>query len=250
MPTRQKSAKTASSESLPLYAEIQRDIEHKIMSGQWPPGHRVPSELELVEHYDCSRMTVNKALSSLAASGMIIRKRKAGSYVGAQRVDEPLLAIPDIKAEIVGAGRSYSFNIVQRSVRTVTDSVEAAHIGVPAKTRILSLEVIHFADDMPFAMEKRQISLAVAPEAEEETFSTLPPGTWLLQQVPWTEAEHTIRAISADELIARRLQISTGDACMAIGRKTWKAGNLVTFVELLYPGERHRFVVKFSPAQN
>ena len=251
IPDRSKTSNARSAEeNVPLYVEIQRDIEHKIMSGKWPPGHRVPSEHELVEQYGCARMTVNKALSSLAASGMIVRKRRSGSYVGAPRMDEPLLAIPDIKAEITAAGRHHSLRITHRDTRTITDALEAQHVGVPVGTRVLSLEVVHFADDTPFALEKRQISLSAAPDAEHETFDTVPPGTWLLDKIPWTEAEHSISAIPADEPIAKRLKISSGDACMAITRRTWKAGNLVTFVELLYPGDRYRFVVRFSPGQN
>ena len=53
-----------------LYQRIRGDIEGKIMSGDWPPGHRVPFEHELMESYDCSRMTVNKVLSGLAAAGL------------------------------------------------------------------------------------------------------------------------------------------------------------------------------------
>ena len=49
-----------------LYQRIRSDLEAKIMSGDWPPGHRVPFEHELMESYDCSRMTVNKVLSALA----------------------------------------------------------------------------------------------------------------------------------------------------------------------------------------
>ena len=46
-----------------LYQRILGDIRGRILSGEWPPGHRIPFEHELTEEYGCSRMTVNKALS-------------------------------------------------------------------------------------------------------------------------------------------------------------------------------------------
>src|ERR1700744_6004734 len=58
------------------YAEIQRALETAIFSGDLPPGARVPSEQQLLKRYRCSRMTVNKALSALAASGLIVRRRR------------------------------------------------------------------------------------------------------------------------------------------------------------------------------
>ena len=60
-----------------LYQRIRNDLEARIMSGDWPPGHRVPFEHELMETYSCSRMTVNKVLSALADAGLVVRRRRA-----------------------------------------------------------------------------------------------------------------------------------------------------------------------------
>ena len=73
---------------LPRYAEIRRALEEAIMSGAWRPGRRVPSEHALMEQFGCSRMTVNKALSALAEAGLILRKRRSGSFV-ASPASEP-----------------------------------------------------------------------------------------------------------------------------------------------------------------
>lgn len=235
--------------ALPIYQEIQRDIERKIMSGEWMPGDRVPAEHELVKTYNCSRMTVNKAISSLAASGLIVRKRRSGSFVAVPRMEEPLLTIQDIRAEVLSIDRAYSFAVLHRGIRTITDPTDAGHlVGVPVGTRMLCLDLVHYADSLPFTLESRQINLSVVPEAETEPFADTPPGTWLLNHVPWTDGEHSVRAVSADEVMAKQLRIPTGTACMSIARRTWRTGNLVTFVRLIYPGERHRFVVRFSPA--
>jgi GntR family histidine utilization transcriptional repressor len=233
--------------SAPLYVEIQRDIESKIMTGEWGPGTRIPSEVELVEVYGCSRMTVNKALSSLAAAGMITRKRRAGSYVAPPRIVEPLMHIQDIRNEVLSTDRAYRFEITNRSIRKVSDAIDARHVGVPIGTRLLYLEVMHFADNLPFTMETRQINIDAVPQVEHLRFRDEPPGSWLLANVPFTEGEHSIRAVSADAIMARRLQVVERTACISIARRTWRNEDLITFVRLIYPGDRHRFVVRFSP---
>ena len=245
-----RSSRPSADQSLPIYQEIQRDIERKIMSGDWMPGDRVPAEHELVKTYNCSRMTVNKAISSLAASGLIVRKRRSGSFVAPPRMEEPLLTIRDIRAEVLSIDRAYSFSILYRGTRTITDQTDAVHLGAPVGTRMLCLDLVHYADRLPFTLESRQINLSVVPEAENESFEDTPPGTWLLGHVPWTDGEHSVRAISADDLMARQLRVSPGTACMSIARRTWRSGNLVTFVRLIYPGERHRFVARFSPSSS
>nr|WP_172684621.1 histidine utilization repressor [Rhizobium rhizogenes] len=229
------------------YLEIQRDIENKIATGEWGSGFRIPPERELVDIYNCSRMTVNKALSSLAASGMISRKRRSGSFVAPPRIEEPLMHIQDIRAEVLAIDRTYTFEITDRSIRKATDALDARHVGVPVGTRLLTLEVMHYADNLPFTMETRQINLDAVPQAERQQFKDEPPGSWLLQNIPFTEGEHSIRAVSADTILARRLQVVERTACISIARRTWLEGDLITFVRLIYPGDRHRFVVRFKP---
>ena len=60
-----------------LHKRIRSEIQARILSGVWPPGHRIPFEHELMGEYGCSRMTVNKALSQLAKSGLIERRKKS-----------------------------------------------------------------------------------------------------------------------------------------------------------------------------
>lgn len=244
--------KTMSSKTQSINHEIQNDLKNKILSSELNPGDRVPTEQELMEIYNCSRMTVNKALSSLVASGFIVRQRRKGSFVAKKRVQEPLLAIQDIRAEVLATDSMYSFKVIYRGVRTITDSVEAKHIGVPENSSMLCIDVMHYADNLPFALESRQINLAVVPEAANQKFDDMPPGSWLLANVIWTEGEHSLRAISADDVLARQLSIPGGTACFSIARRTWLDGTLITFVRLIYPGEKHRFLVRFGagPAAN
>ena len=49
-----------------LHQKILGDIEGHIVSGEWPPGFRLPFEVNLAEQYGCSRMTVNKVMTQLA----------------------------------------------------------------------------------------------------------------------------------------------------------------------------------------
>src|SRR5262245_60849654 len=82
-----------------LSARIRADIERNILSGKWPPGHRIPFERELVEQYGCSRMTVNKALLTLANDGVITRRRSVGSFVAQPRSERSILEIQDFARE-------------------------------------------------------------------------------------------------------------------------------------------------------
>jgi GntR family histidine utilization transcriptional repressor len=83
-----------------LYKQIRLDIERRILTGEWPPGHRIPFEHQLMKRYGCSRMTVNKALSELAQADLIERRRRAGPYVSRPTIQSAVLSNPHNTAQI------------------------------------------------------------------------------------------------------------------------------------------------------
>jgi GntR family histidine utilization transcriptional repressor len=230
-----------------LYERIRDEIEARIMSGEWQPGHRIPSEHQLMVEYGCSRMTVNKVLSTLAANGLITRRRRAGSVVAEPSTERAVLEIQDFALEAARAGTDYNFKILRRAVEPI-DAAAAQRTGVKAGTEMLTVTTLHAMDGVPSAYEQRLINLATVPEAAKERFSDDPPGTWLLRRVPWTDAEHIVRAVNADSMVAKCLHVETGSACLVLERRTWQAGAFVTEARIIYPGDRHHLVGRFSPS--
>lgn len=228
-----------------LYQRILSDIRDRILSGEWAPGHRIPFEHELAAEYQCSRMTVNKAMSELARTGLIERRRRSGSFVKRPRSQAAVLEIHDIRAEVEALGLPYRYELVSRAQRGAAGADEDA--GFSAATRLVDLVCRHFAGAQPFCLEERTISLAAVPEAAGETFEELAPGPWLLARVPWNAAEHTIRAVAADENVAKMLGLPRHSPCLVVQRRTWSADQPVTNVRLTYASETHSLVARFAP---
>lgn len=65
----------------PLYRQIYLHIIHEIRAGKLKPGDRVPSEYELAERFNVSRITSKKALEELAQGKLINRVQGQGSFV-------------------------------------------------------------------------------------------------------------------------------------------------------------------------
>ncbi len=232
-----------------IYQRIFTDVETKIISGDWRPGDRIPVEHELAAKYRCSRMTVSKALSALAERGMIIRRRKTGSFVASPQIDRTVMDIQDISTEAELAGHEHRFEILARKVELLGEA-EAQQLSEPADAEVLRLQCLHIVDGRPNAIERRIIMLDAVPRAREESFVSIPPGKWLLDEVPWSKAKHVIRAVSADTTTARILQTERGEACLSLIRQTWQNGRTVTYVEFTHPGDRFQFAGTFHPATN
>ena len=231
-----------------MHQRILGDIEGRILSGEWPPGSRIPFEHELSAQYACARMTVNKALTQLAKAGLIERRRKVGSFVTRPLSRSAVLEIPDVKSEVAALGRPYRFDILnrrrRRGVRADAGKLEGLGAG-----QVLELACLHWAGKKPFCLEERVINLTATPEAADETFADAAPGAWLLSRAPWTSAEHHIGARGADARQAQLLGLSEGAACLSIERRTWSGEAPITYVRLTYPGEAHELVARFSPVQ-
>jgi GntR family histidine utilization transcriptional repressor len=236
------------SPSVSLHQQILADIESRILSGEWPPGHRIPFEHELTARYQCSRMTVSKALTQLAGAGLIERRRKAGSFVIRPHSQSAVLEIHDVRAEVAALGLPYRFEILSARKRRATRAVRIL-LGAAAGDWVLALVCRHDAAQRPFCLEERLISLAAAPEAADEPFAEISPGAWLMGRVPWTRAEHRISAAAARADAARALRIAEGAPCLIVERRTWSGETPVTHVKLTYPGEAHELVARFTPGQ-
>ncbi|HEY5760780.1 MAG TPA: histidine utilization repressor [Steroidobacter sp.] len=235
------------SKSMSLHQRILDDIQQLILTGTWQPGHKIPVEHELMKQYSCSRMTVSKVLTQLANARMIERRRKSGSFVSRPHSQSAVLTIPDIKTEVAALGEPYSFEILHKARRKST-SDEREILGVEKPVSVLEIECRHLAGERAFCFEQRLINLDAVPEAAKETFAETSPGAWLLQRVPWTLAEHRIRAASADARSAKLLGIDRGAAVLTIERTTRSAQSAaITFVRLIYPGDQHELVATFSP---
>jgi len=157
-----------------------------------------------------------------------------------------VLEIQDFALEAARAGTTYHFKILRRAVEPI-DAAAALRTGLPVGTEMLTISTLHLMDGVPGAYEQRLIHLATVPEAGQERFTNDPPGTWLLRRVPWTDAEHIVRAVNADSQLAKHLHIETGAACLVLERRTWQAGAFVTEARITYPGDRHHLVGRFSP---
>ncbi|MFT6103656.1 MAG: DNA-binding FadR family transcriptional regulator [Paracoccaceae bacterium] len=73
-----------------LSAQIATSIRDAIISGELPVDERLPSEIELSEHFDVSRPTVREALKRLAAQNLIRTQRGAtgGAFVNRLRFED------------------------------------------------------------------------------------------------------------------------------------------------------------------
>ncbi|MCC2975913.1 UTRA domain-containing protein [Sphingomonas sp. PL-96] len=230
---------------MPLHERIRSDFEGRILGGDLAPGDRLPIEQELMLQYDCSRMTVNKALSTLAAAGLIDRRKRAGTFVARPKVHSMVLDVPDLAAQVRDRGQDYAYRALTQVLRPAGEDADEELLA--GRGALMQVDGLHLADGAPLAIEFRLVSAAAVPEIVEADLGSVPPGTWLLQHVPWTEAETRISAVAALDDEARWLGVSAGAPCLCVERRTWRGSERITYVRQLFLADAYDMVARFGP---
>lgn len=56
-------------------------LQARIESGEWPPGHRLPTEQQCIEQFGVSRTVVREAVSRLKSMGLLLSRQGSGMFV-------------------------------------------------------------------------------------------------------------------------------------------------------------------------
>ncbi|WP_425046390.1 GntR family transcriptional regulator [Primorskyibacter sp. S87] len=215
------------------FRNVKEDIRNRILKGVWAPGDLLPNEVDLAIEFDCARATVNRAMRELADEGLVERKRKAGTRVRQAPLRQARFSIPIVRQEIEARGQIYRYALVDRNVVETPDWLRA-RLGGTATGQVLHLACVHFGDANPYQFEDRWINLAALPQAADADFNSLGPNEWLVATVPFSDAEISFSATTADARTARHLGCSEGDALFLAERTTWWEDQPITHVRLLF----------------
>jgi len=222
------------------WQSVQAEVLRRIHAREWSPGELIPNEADLATEFGCARSTVNRALRSLADSGLLDRKRKAGTRVAAEPVAKATLDISVIRHEVEEHGARYGYQLISRSVIVPPVSVSGA-MKTKADLALLHVCALHLSDDTAYAFEDRWINIAHVPDAETQSFEELSANEWLMKHAPYTHGDIAFSAVQAGQRQADILAVALQSALFAIDRTTWDTSTSVTKVQLLFaPGYKLR----------
>ncbi|MEU7911383.1 GntR family transcriptional regulator [Microbispora bryophytorum] len=148
---------------VPIYKVIADAIKADIDSGTLKAGQALPTEAELGEIHNASRLTVRKALSMLREEGVIYTVRAEGSYVGPE--DAPKIR------------EAWPFEQVAAAI------VEGITKGGYEPDEVLPSETEMMAE---YGVAKKTVRAAVALLREQGWVYTVPAiGTFVSQRDKW-----------------------------------------------------------------
>ena len=237
------------SEAQPLYAKVKDHILDNIRSGTWAPGARVPSENELVESFGISRMTANRALRELNAEGFVDRVPGVGTFVKEPPARSSLLELRNIAEEVKQRGHRHSSRVTSKKEVTASPAL-AEEFETRALDRLFHIVIVHEENGVPVQLEDRYVNAAAVPDFLKQDFTVMTPTAYLLAAMPVDELEHTVEAALPSLEQQRLLNIDPLEPCLALHRRSWSRGRVVTAATLTYPASRYALYSRYKTSAN
>ncbi|GAA0859518.1 histidine utilization repressor [Aliiglaciecola litoralis] len=211
----------------------------RIEAGEMVPGAQVPSENQLSEEFQVSRMTARRALTELVDEGILIRSQGLGTFVSDHRPMSSMLEITSIDKEVLSRGHIYSNKVIHQST-VVADASQSALFSLAAGDELFHTQIIHYESGVAIQLEKRWVNPVQAPAYLQQDFSKTTANQYLNKVAPLTQADHVIEALLPDDEIANYLNIAQLQPCLMISRRTYSAKGIVSYARLYHPGNRYR----------
>ncbi|TDF41442.1 histidine utilization repressor [Alteromonadaceae bacterium M269] len=224
---------------LPRYTQIKSELLEQIESGQMKAGDKAPSENQLAEQFDVSRMTARRALTELVDEGFMMRTQGLGTFVSDHRPMSSMLSINSIDEEIINRGHQYTAKILMADV-VVADEQQSNWLGLNENAEVFRTRIVHLENIVPLQLEDRLVNPKWVPEYLHQNYNETTTSRYLSSVAPLTEADHMVEAILIENAIADILDISPEQPCLKISRRTFSAKGIISYAQLYHPGNRYR----------
>ena len=133
------------------YREIESWLRERTRTGV--PGTLLPSEAELAKQFDVSRMTARQAVQNLAQEGLVIRRRGSGTYIAENPIHRQGSVLFSFTEDMRQRGKSVRSRLLEATLRAAT-AAEAEALALGEGERVVSIERLRFADDLPLTIDR------------------------------------------------------------------------------------------------
>jgi GntR family transcriptional regulator/GntR family frlABCD operon transcriptional regulator len=159
-----KQAKTQTNQSIFLYEQVKIHIRQMIESGELKVGERIPSENELCDCFETSRITIRRALKDLENDGVLEIRHGKGTFVS--KVKQPL-HILNLKGFAEGRRtQDVRETIVSKTVVVANDK-ERTLFERSEPFELLKLERVIWYQDHIFSIDFTYLPLDVYPGIQD-----------------------------------------------------------------------------------
>lgn len=234
----------------PRYVQLRQRLENAVREGVLAPGGSLPPERELAAITALSRVTVRKAIQSLAEDGLVVQRQGSGCFVSERpaRVEQSLTRLTSFSEDMARRGMAASSRWLERGLFLPTPE-EVETLGLTGDSSVARVARLRLGDGAPMAIERASLPTDILPNplrVETSLYEVLEQ-----EGLRPVRALQRISAISLDPADAALLAVEEGAAGLRIERISRLAdGGVAEFTRSVYRGDAYSFVAELRLVQD
>jgi GntR family transcriptional regulator len=228
---------------VPRYHQLKEILRERIRVGEWKPGDLIPSERELSERYNISRMTARQAITDLVNEGVFYREQGKGTFVTRNKITQQLLRLTGFTEDISARGQQPSTRLLSAAM-VPAEEATIERLRLTPGQLVFFLQRLRLADGEPLAIERSHIAFKGCERLADEDLEHNSLYRLLETQfgLPLMEADQELEAGLANNEDAGLLNVAPGSPVLYTRRVTYTDRNQpIEYAQAVYCGTKYVF---------
>ncbi len=231
---------------LPLYSQLREALLALLKDGEFREGDSFPTERELGEKFEVSRITVRRALDELVREGYLIARQGKGTFVAKPKISRHVPQMRSFSQEMIDQGQRPGSRLLSLGHQRVGLRIATA-LSLPEDSWVWVVERLRLADEEPICISLVYLNLPpqiTLTPAELEQESSL----WKILEnkgIHFAFREENIQAIAAGAQEAELLQVEPGAPLLFVEGTVYSdRGDPIEYHQMHNRGDRYNYSVQ------
>ncbi len=207
----------------PLYAQVKDQLIRRLVDGTWQPGMNIPSEQELARQLNVSQGTVRKALDSMTAENLLVRRQGRGTFVAEPEDARILFQFFRLTADGSDGDNdrgAFPDSTLLSCTGEKADGEQAEALALASGAPVWHIERVRLLLDKPVLTETIIIPAEIF--SGWDTLDEIPNNVYQLYSTRWgitiAKADEQLKAIAAGPDDAHHLGCEIGEPLLQVRR--------------------------------
>lgn len=234
-------------DNVPMYEQIKGDILQKIESNIYILGQKLPSERELAELYNVSRVTIRQSVEDLVNRGYLQKRPGSGTYVKEARIEQPMARLSGIVDELQQQGFAVKIDVIETTFEKYSGQNKYLwnKLNRPDQEQIYKIKRALYANGEPLLIDYNYFPEEIGLKydnfdlSKDVIFKGLEDMGY---RIDYAEQKISARAATASQ--AKLLKISQGEVVLDVERIVYSHNEIpLVFTRAAFAGDKYSYSV-------
>lgn len=238
---------------IPLYHQIREKLTARIENGEFKPLEQIPSENELCEEYDVSRITIRRAINEMVKIGLLIKKQGKGTFVNQPKINFFSVDLVSFTERMKQQGLNVTTRVIGVREMIPENRVKKALL-IDNEVPVVEIKRLRYIENDPISIETNYIPRKIfggeITPAQLEMYLAQGNSLYYLLNnrigIEFTRAHQTFEPILLRDEEQEILDCGENPVGLLIYRTTYSGNNPIEFVKVVHRGDRCKFEMELK----